>query len=165
METGLLHDYLGNFSTWGERYYFHERWDWTHTKWDWNQHRKTWKLRKTQISFLGGGDLWWWYLGQGQEVQIGVGIVGAGGAMAGSQMGQGVGASSARWWGGREWQGQEGQMAVARGGGAGGSDSRVVGLEADGREPDGMGNGARRARWLGERRWHGAWGPDGSYWG
>ena len=27
METGLLHNYFGNFSTWGEKYYV--KWDWT----------------------------------------------------------------------------------------------------------------------------------------
>ena len=141
METGLLHDYFGNFSMWGERYYFHVRLDWTHMRWDWNKHQKTWKLWKIQISFLGGGDLWWWYLvGWRKEVQIGVGVVGVGGAMAGSQMGQGVGARSATWQeregiaGGKRarWQllgvvGQEGQMVGE------------VGQEADGREPAGAG--------------------------
>ena len=37
--------------------------------------------------------------GVGQEVQIGVGVVGAGRAMAGSQMGQEAGVRSARWQG------------------------------------------------------------------
>ena len=78
--------------------------------------------------------------GVGQEVQIGVGVVGVGGVMAGSQMGQEVGARSARWQqregmvGHRRarWQllglwGKEGQMAG------------LVGQEADGRKPDGAG--------------------------
>ena len=71
METGLLHNYFGNFSTQGERYYFMR-----------GEIEPTWgeiemnikKLRKTQISFSGGRDLWWWYLivwgwGQGMGFQ------------------------------------------------------------------------------------------------
>ena len=54
---------------------------------------------------------------------------------AGSQMGQGVGARSARWQGGRTWQGQEGQMAVTGSGGAGGP---------DGREPGGAGQWGKK---------------------
>ena len=70
-------------------------------------------------------------MGWGQEVQIGVGVVGAGGAMAGSWMGQGVGDRSTRWQGRERMAGeQKGQMAVAGDGGAGGPDSR---------EPDGAG--------------------------
>ena len=48
--------------------------------------------------------------------------MGAGRAMVGSQMGQGVGARSAR------WQGPESQMAVATGGGAGGPEGRGGGV-------------------------------------
>ena len=56
---GLLHDYFGNFSTRGERYYF----TWgeiepTQGKIETNI-RKLGKRRKIQISFSGGGDLWW----------------------------------------------------------------------------------------------------------
>ena len=61
--------------------------------------------------------------GVGQEVQIGVGVVGAGGAMAGNQMGQGVGARSARWQGREEMAGYQ-LIPLARGGWAGRPDSR-----------------------------------------
>ena len=55
METGLLHDYFGNFSTRRERYYF-TRGKIEPTRGEIETNIE--KLRKTQISFLGGGDLW-----------------------------------------------------------------------------------------------------------
>ena len=58
METGLLHDYFGNFSTRGERYYFTQgEIEPTQGEIETNI-RKLRKLGKTQISFSGGGDLW-----------------------------------------------------------------------------------------------------------
>ena len=55
METGLLHDYFGNFSTRGERYYF-TRGEIEPTRGEIETNIA--KLGKIQISFLGGGDLW-----------------------------------------------------------------------------------------------------------
>ena len=57
METGLLHDYFGNFSTRGERYYF------TRAEIEPMQGEIETNIRKlgnseNSISFLGGGDLW-----------------------------------------------------------------------------------------------------------
>ena len=58
METGLLHDYFGNFSMRGERYYF-TRGEIEPTRGEIETNiRKLGKLGKTQISFSGGGDLW-----------------------------------------------------------------------------------------------------------
>ena len=55
METGLLHDYFGNFSTWGERYYI----TWCEVEPTQGEIEmniaKLGKLGKTQISFSGGG--------------------------------------------------------------------------------------------------------------
>ena len=56
METGFVRDYFGNFSMRGERYYF--------TQGEIEPMRgkietNIGKLGKTQISFSGGGDLWW----------------------------------------------------------------------------------------------------------
>ena len=55
METGLLSDFFGNFSTPGERYYF-MRGEIEPMRGEIEMNIV--KLRKTQISFLGGGDLW-----------------------------------------------------------------------------------------------------------
>ena len=104
------------------------------------------KLGKTQISFLGGGtfgdDIWW---GGGGVGQLGVRLVGAGGAMAGSQMGQGQwGKGGTDDWEGMDGRVQEGQMAVAGGDGAGGPDSRGGGA-------GGRWQGVRGARAVGER--------------
>ena len=81
METELLHDYFGNFSIQGEKYYFcvGERtwWDWTHMRW--NKHQKTWKLKKTltfpfwvEVTF--GDNIWW--DGMGAVGPEGVEVVG-----------------------------------------------------------------------------------------
>ena len=51
---------------------------------------------------------------------MGMGVVGAGGAMAESKLGQGVGARSARWQVREGMVGAGGHMAIAGGGGAGG---------------------------------------------
>ena len=62
METGLLHDYFGNFSTRGERYYFTRgEIEPTQDKIETNigKVRKLGKIGKTQISFSGGEDIWW----------------------------------------------------------------------------------------------------------
>ena len=104
-------------------------------------------------------------MGWAQEAQIGVGVVGAGGAMAGSQMRQAVGARSTRWqgaggpdstcwgWWGRRarWQGKWGRRLMAG----------VVGQEAYGREPDGagaVGQGGADGQEVGNGRMHeGQW--------
>ena len=58
METGLLHDYFGNFSTQGERYYFTQgEIEPTRGEIETNIEGGG-ELGKTQIFFLGGGDLW-----------------------------------------------------------------------------------------------------------
>ena len=60
METGLLHDYFGNFSTRGERYYFKRgEIEPIQGKIEMNIRTvgKLGKLRKTQIYFSGGGDI------------------------------------------------------------------------------------------------------------
>ena len=59
METGLMHDYFGNFSTRSERYYFCTRGEIEPMpgKIEMNI-AKLGKLRKTQNFFLGGGDIW-----------------------------------------------------------------------------------------------------------
>ena len=105
-----------------------------------------------------GDDIWWGGA--------------AGPDWSGGRRGNGREPDEIRSWGqecqmaGEGWQGQEGQMAVAGGGRTGGPDGRVVGQEADSREPDlagadgqkgGMG-GCMRARWqlLGVVGWHGA---------
>ena len=73
------------------------------------------------------------------------GVVGVGGAMAGSQMGQGVGTRIGRWQGregmagGRRARWQLLEVMGQEGGGAGGQMAGVVGQEADTREPDGAG--------------------------
>ena len=60
-------------------------------------------------------------VGVGQVGQLGVRLVGAGGAMAGSQMGQGQwGQGAADDWGGMGWQGAGGPDGSCWGGGAGG---------------------------------------------
>ena len=62
METGLLQDYFGKFSTWDERYYFpversmHDEIEPKQGKIETNI-GKSGKLRKTQNSVLGGGTL------------------------------------------------------------------------------------------------------------
>ena len=74
-----------------------------------------------------GDDVWW---GGGRRSGLEWGVVGAGGAMAGSQMGQGVGASSARWQGREGMAGAGGPdggcwgMVWQEGGGTGGPDGR-----------------------------------------
>ena len=55
METGLLHDYFGNFSMRGERYYF-MRGEIEPTRGE--IEKNIGKLGKTQIFFFGGGNLW-----------------------------------------------------------------------------------------------------------
>ena len=58
METGLLHDYLGNFSKQGEKYYY-MRGEIEPMRGEIELNiTKLGKLRKTKISFSGGGDLW-----------------------------------------------------------------------------------------------------------
>ena len=56
METGLLRDFLGNFSTQGERYYF-TRGEIEPTCGEIETNIRGGKLGKTQISFLSGGDI------------------------------------------------------------------------------------------------------------
>ena len=160
METGMLYDYFWKFSTQDERYYFHTKWNWIHARWDWNEHWKTWKLRKTQISFLGGRDLWlgWYLVVWGQEVQMGWCKWEQEGQWQGARWDRAIGVRSGRWLGGRDGRGQKGQMAVAGGGRAEGWWGRrtrwqeVVGQEGDSRAGIqwwGRGRGARRARWQG----------------
>ena len=63
METGLLHDYFGNFSMQGKKFYFHVEVsipgeiEPMQGEIDMNI-GKLRNLVKTQISFLGGCDLW-----------------------------------------------------------------------------------------------------------
>ena len=58
METGLLHDYFGNFSTRGERYYF-TRGEIEPTRGEIEMNiGEGGELGKTQNFFLGGGDIW-----------------------------------------------------------------------------------------------------------
>ena len=59
MEKGLLHDYFGNFSMQGEKYYFHMKGSmWGEIKCTWGEiEMNVGKLIKAQISFLGGGDI------------------------------------------------------------------------------------------------------------
>ena len=61
METGLLHNYFGNFSTRGERYYF-TRGEIEPTRGEIETNIGEGggggELRKTQNFFLGGGDIW-----------------------------------------------------------------------------------------------------------
>ena len=58
METGLLHDYFGNFSTRGERYYFMPgEIEPTRGEIETNIGGRG-ETPKTQNSYLGGGDIW-----------------------------------------------------------------------------------------------------------
>ena len=96
MESGLLREFFGNFSTRGERYYFTQG-----------------EIEKT-IRKLGNSDTPPGWRGPlvmifggvgGAGGPVGVGLVGAGGAMVGSQMGHGQwGQGGTDDWGGIGWQ-------------------------------------------------------------
>ena len=69
MESGLFRDFFGNFSTRGERYYFCME-----GSMQGEIETNIRELRKTQISFLGGGYLWWVRWGMWNEVcEVGFG--------------------------------------------------------------------------------------------
>ena len=158
METGLLRDFFGNFSTRGERYYF------TPGEIEPMQgeiETNIGKLRNSDklkfpfwVEGTFGDDIWWGGGGGGASGPVGGRVsgsrrsnsrepdgAGAVGARKGGEGWQGAGGpdGSCSGWLGRRWVVmQEGQIAG------------VVGQEGDGREPDGVGElGARRARWLG----------------
>ena len=65
METGLLHDFFGNFLHMKWKILFshggeHVRWDWTHTRWDWTL---KWALKQTSQPGGSVGQMGSWGVG------------------------------------------------------------------------------------------------------
>ena len=139
METGLLHDYLGNFSSRGEKYYFCVK---GACDMRLNLHEMRLKWTSKQTSQLGGGGFRWW--GQTREegrVQ-GLGARGSGPHLGREEAGPDGGGglegvkvrwgrtNGTRWVSGGAWarQGARGQTGANRGPGEAGPDGgREVG--------------------------------------